>query len=173
MIKSILSLTLVFSMVFGFVPRCVSLNVSAAVVDEPVAQIQTILLDGAIVNDAIVDRIQLKRANGTTEPAKIGALLFEKDEITTGQGVSVNLRFTKANSEDQIDVQVQEKSSARIGSLYTLFGRFFISGWGTFDTKTSYVRLGKRGTEFQVDVAADGSADVKVLRGEVEVEECE
>jgi len=65
---------------------------------------------------------------------------------------------------------LQENSHARIESLWAYVGKFLISGWGVFDTKTQDVRLSKKATEFYVEVDKDGVVDLKVLRGDVEIE---
>ena len=137
---------------------------------ESLAQIQAILVNDSPVEAPTVEQIQVTRVGGTTEPGRVGMQLFKNDEVKTGAGVKASLVFEKADTEYNVQVQILENSRARIESLWAYVGRFLVSGWGSFDTKTQEVRLGKRATEFYVDVAEDGSVDLKVLRGEVEVE---
>lgn len=137
---------------------------------EPLAQIQAILVNDSPVEAPTVEQLQVTRVGGTTEPGRVGMQLFKNDEVKTGSRVKVSLVYEKADTEYNVQVQIHENSRARIESLWAYVGRFLVSGWGSFDTKTQDVRLGKRATEFYVDVAEDGSVDLKVLRGEVEVE---
>jgi tetratricopeptide (TPR) repeat protein len=169
MVRRFVSLSLALSLTTTVLLTSHSDSASASAGVEPVAEIQAILVGDVPAND-FVQQVQIKRASGSSEAAKVGVQLFVDDEITTGANVSASLVFTKPNSEERIDVQIQANSSAKIGSFFYFVGRFFVSGWGAFDTQTRHVRLGKRGTEYHVEVAEDGSADIKVLRGEVEVE---
>lgn len=162
--SALTTITLVLGLCFPF-----PLGRTAPAVDA-IAQIQIILVNDAPADLPTIEQIQIKRANGTTEPGRAGMQLFKDDEVTTGTGVKASLLFDKADSEDQVQVQIHESSRARIGSFWAHVGRFLISGWGTFDTSTQEVRLGKRNTEFYVEVGEDNSVDVKVLRGGVDVE---
>jgi tetratricopeptide (TPR) repeat protein len=137
---------------------------------EPLAQIQAILINDAPADAPTIEQIQITRVGGATEPGRVGMPLFANDEVKTGSRVKASLVYEKADTEYNVQVQIHENSRARIESLWAYVGRFLVSGWGSFDTKTQEVRLGKRATEFYVDVAEDGSVDLKVLRGEVEVE---
>ena len=141
-----------------------------ATAPEPVAQIQSILINGAPVDTPTVEQLEVKRASGTTEPGRVGLQLFKDDEVKTGALVEINVVYEKPDTDYHVQVGMQENSRARIGSLWSYFGRFLISGWGSFDTQTQEVRLGKRGTEFYIDVNEDGSVNLKVLEGEVDVE---
>lgn len=138
--------------------------------EEPLAKIQAILVNDSPADAPTIEQIQITRVGGTTEPGRVGMQLFKNDEVKTGSGVKASLVYEKADTEYNVQVQIHENSRARIESLWAYVGRFLVSGWGSFDTKTQEVRLGKRATEFYVDVAEDGSVDLKVLRGEVEVE---
>lgn len=146
----------------------------ALTIAEPLAVVQTILInDVPQTETSNVDSLQVevKRANtGQVEPARVGMELYKDDEVTTGDLAQVTLVFAKPDSEDRIEVMLKEKSSARLGSIFSYFGSFFVSGLGVFDTRTSYVRLGKRGTEFELVVTKEGEAELKVLSGEVDVE---
>ena len=149
----------------------------ALTLDEPLAVVETIVINDLPQTEASnVDSLQVevKRVGtGLVEPATVGMELFKDDEVTTGEQAQVTLVFAKPDSEDRIEVMLKEKSKARISSIFGYFGSFFISGLGAFDTRTSYVRLGKRGTEFELFVADNGDVDLKVLRGEVDVEKLE
>lgn len=147
----------------------------AASYDQPLAEIAAILINNDPRTEAgDTAQIEVKRAaDGKLEVGRVGMQLFANDEIKTGEGVEVSLVFTKPNSEDRVEVLVHEKAKARISSIFAYYGSFFLTGLGIFDTKTNYVRLGKRGTEFQVNVSEDGDVDVNVLRGTVDVEKGE
>ncbi len=149
-------------------------NAQAAPEDEMVvADIQAILVGGEPRSAPVsIDQLAIKRAaGGPPEAGQLGMRLVKGDTIKTGIGVEVNLVFTNPNNDERIEVFVLEKSKASISSLFGYYGSFWISGWGLFDTKTQYVRLGKRGTEFQMVVDERGSVDLTVLRGIVDVEQ--
>lgn len=144
-------------------------------VAEPLAEIQTILIKTVPQTEATsISEVEVKRADtGVVEPGKVGMKLFTNDEIKTGEDAEVTIVFTRPDSDDRIDVMLKENARAKISSLFGYYGSFFISGLGIFDTRTNYVRLGKRGTEFEMFVAENGDVDLKVLRGEVDVERLE
>ena len=147
---------------------------AAPALPEPLAQIQVVMVNDAPNDTPTIEQLEIKRAvDAIREPGRIGMQLFNGDEVTTGTGVEVSLLYTTSAPETHVQVLMQEKSHARIDSLWAYVGKFLISGWGAFDTKTQNVRLAKKATEFYIDVAEDGSVDLKVLRGEVEVETTE
>src|SRR5687768_5199285 len=114
----------VITLVLGL---CVPINAGATVsLDEPLAQIQVVLVNDAPAEVPTIEQVQIKRASGTTEPGRVGMQLFKDDEVTTGSGVQVSLLFDKANSEDQVQVQMHENSRARIGSFWAYVGRFLV-----------------------------------------------
>jgi tetratricopeptide (TPR) repeat protein len=139
---------------------------------EPIARVQAILINGNSADAPTAEQLRLKRANSSgTELVKVGTPLFKDDEMWTGRGVEASLAFENAaDTEYHVLVSFKENSHGRIGSLWAFFGKFLVSGWGTFDTQTQVVRLGKRATEFYLEVVENGSVNLQVLRGEVEVE---
>jgi len=143
--------------------------------EDPLAEIVAILVNDVPATDPVtVSQIEVQRAaTGNVEPGTVGMKLFVNDQIKTGPGVEASVVFTRPDSDDRIEVQVQPNSKAKISSLFGYYGGFFLSGWGLFDTKTSYARLGKRGTEFQLEVNEEGDIDLRVLRGVVDVEKGE
>ena len=143
--------------------------------EEMIVDVLAILVGGEAQTEPVdVSQAAVRRAiNGNVEPAQAGMRLLVGDEIKTGPGVEVSLVFTKPNSLERIEVFVLENSKAGISSLFGFYGAFLVSGWGIFDTRSKFVRLGKRGTEFEMQVDKSGVVDLKVLRGEVEVEKGE
>jgi len=146
-----------------------SLQAAPAIV-EPLAQIQAVLVNDVPIDAPTIEQLQVKRASGATEAGRVGMQLNKDDEVKTGDKVEASLLYTKPTSEYYVQVLMQEGSHARIGSLWAYVGKFLISGWGTFDTQTQNVRLAKKATEFYIEVFNDGAVDLKVLRGEVDVE---
>jgi len=149
---------------------------AAAPEEQVVADIQAILIGGeARTEAASVAELRIRRADtGKVEVGKVGTRLVFGDEIKTGADVEVSLIFTRPNTEDRIEVFMLQNSHAAVSSLFSFYGSFIVSGWGIFDTKTRYVRLGKRGTEFQIDVDdKKETVDLTVLRGLVEVDQRE
>ncbi|HUR99714.1 MAG TPA: metallophosphoesterase [Pyrinomonadaceae bacterium] len=149
-------------------------QVIAAPPDGQVADIQAILVGGEAQTEAAnLAQVEIKHgATGKTEVGRVGMRLVVGDEITTGGDAEVSLIFSKPNSDQRIEVFVLQRSKAAISSLYSFYGSFLISGWGIFDTRTRYVRLGKRGTEFQIDVDAKrGTVDLTVFRGVVDLQQ--
>jgi len=142
--------------------------------EEPLAKIDVILLNDAEPERPItIEDVQVTRSDGTVTPGQLGMDLFANDEIKTSSSAQVTLVFIRPlaeGEEERTDVLIQENSKARISSIFAYFGDFFLTGFGYFDTKTRYVRLGKRGTDFQISVSEDGNVELDVLRGEVEVE---
>ena len=109
-----------------------------------VAEIQAILIDGVAQTEVTdVTRLEIKRIeDARLESGSVGTKLFTGDEVRTGAGVVVSIIFTGHNS--RIEVFVQDKSRAAIGSLFSYYGRYLIRGLGIFDTQTSYARLEAR-----------------------------
>ena len=168
------SMRTILLLVLGF---CISLTCdllrsshAAPAAVEPLAQIQAVLVNDVPTDTPTIEQLQVKRATGAIEPGRVGTQLFKDDEVKTGSTVEASLLYTKPNSEYYVEVLMQEGSHARIESLWAYVGKFLISGWGTFDTKTQNVRLAKKATEFYVEVVEGGLVDLKVLRGEVDVE---
>jgi hypothetical protein len=169
--KKLLRLSIKCSLMLAIL---VTVDSRTALAEEMVTQIQAILISGEARTEAVdKTQVEIRRAvDGRTEPGQAGMRLVVGDEVKTGDGAEVSLVVTRPGTYDRIEIFVLENSRASMSSLFAFYGSFVVSGLGIFDTKARYVRLGKRGTEFQVNVDTDG-ADLTVLRGEVDVEKGE
>ncbi len=147
---------------------------------EALAVIDELLINGVTAEvAAVTDLSVLRTAEGQSvpEPGKKGMPLIAGDEIRTGPKTQIILRFFDPQAE--VDPQavdpwllVDESSVLRIvdqSSVESILGRLFATLKGLFTVLTPQGQLGVEGTEFEVVLGAEGSVEVQVLEGSVEV----
>ncbi len=143
---------------------------SAPQTTEPLALVKSVLVGSTERPDAPITDLRVTRVSGAQEAVRPDMRLYAGDEIQTGANAQVTILFLDDVTEKDNEVHVDANSRVQIGSVFTWLGRVFIRCRGAFDTKTEKVRLGVRGTEFEVVVSPDGTNKITVLDGSVSIE---
>lgn len=136
--------------------------------------------------DAASAEVEILKRSGRVEAMLPGQKTYQKapkrlpigSRLRTGEDGRVALRFP-----DQSEVKVFENSVLVLRqkaegrhSVGLFFGRIWskivrrVTGEHSFDVTTGNAVAGVRGTEFEVGVAEDGSARVRVFQGKVDVQ---
>jgi tetratricopeptide (TPR) repeat protein/CHASE2 domain-containing sensor protein len=137
----------------------------------PLAQVVKIVVDGSVKDEATTTEARVIRAEeGTVVPAAATQLLLAGDELDTGTGVSVEILYLAEAVEQDKTVIVGPASRVVIEdptSLRVILGRILSNVRGYFQVPSGDAVLAVRGTEFEVQVAADGQTRLLVLQGVV------
>ncbi|HSR51569.1 MAG TPA: PASTA domain-containing protein [Acidobacteriota bacterium] len=142
-------------------------TVSASLLgQDPAATITHIETAGSDSPAAEILRIE----SGERIAAGTGMDLFDGDEIQTGPTTTVKLLFLQNVLFEDKTAIIDPDTHVIIdtpSSLFAYVGRVFMQFAGYFDFKLSDRTLGGGGTEFQVEVAPDGSVELLVIEGDV------
>ncbi|MDY6875122.1 MAG: FecR domain-containing protein, partial [Chloroflexota bacterium] len=125
----------------------------------------------------------LPSGSNAWQPAVTGRVIVAGDRIRTGESSSVALSFfdgSKTSLEARTELTVSELSSQRDGSgkviiLHQWTGQTsncverLADSASRFEIKTAAAATAARGTEFVIAVEADGTTEVAVIEGYVEV----
>lgn len=138
----------------------------------PAALIKNIVVNNQKLTEA--DRSQAvvtRTATGETLPASAGLLMYKGDVVETFANTKVTLLFLDAPVAER-DNEVIVDSNARVGvsSNDSWWGRTWAKVKGIFYSRTDYVQLGSRGTEYEFNVFKnERRSTVVMLEGEVDV----
>lgn len=113
--------------------------------------------------------IVTRTGNGGNAPASAGLLLYRGDVIETFADTKVTVLFLDAPvAERDNQVIIDAHSRVGIASTVSWWGTVWAKVKGSFNSRTRYVRLGAKGTEYEFKVFKDEDrATVVVLEGEV------
>lgn len=130
---------------------------------------------------ALSGDVKILRANGATEPAKLGATMQLQDKILTGANGRVaissgdNLRIVLGeNSEITTEMNSQQEAVSLIllrGTCYVKESIAATSASNGINFGTPQILLSVEGTEFTLQAADDNSTIVSVFSGEVNVQD--
>jgi len=137
--------------------------------EEPLAVVDSMLVDGAKSLDAAVD-VATVTHNSEEEPVWAGMLLYVGDEIKTGPRAQLTVLFLDHSTDRHNEVLVDSNTRIQLGSIFGWLGRILVTVKGAFETKTEKSQVGVAGTAFELAVLPDGTNTIKVLEGEVTVE---
>jgi beta-lactam-binding protein with PASTA domain/tetratricopeptide (TPR) repeat protein len=138
----------------------------------PAALVKSIVIDTQEVLEANTSQAVITRSNGETVPATAGLALFIGDRVETFDSTNLTLLFLDAPvSERDNEVIVAPNARVGISSTDSWWGKIWVKVKDTFVSKTSYVRLGAKGTEYELEVLkGQNRATLVVLEGVVTFE---
>jgi len=130
----------------------------------PAASIDKIVVGGTNVIDAS-GNVTVTRANGEkVQPVTTGLLLYRGDTILTLPNTQVTVIFLDTpvpEKHNQIIIDGDAKVS--IGSADSWWGRVWTKVSGLFTSKTTYVKVGATGTEYELNVSKNGGQTTLVM----------
>ena len=117
---------------------------------------------------------EVVRSGGAeSEPAQVSMPLYLGDQVKTGENTRVVVLFLEAATETDREVTVDANSRVTIkgeSSILASVGRVFAQLRGQFEVELPRILLGAFGTEFQLELAENGDANLIVLEGTVNVQ---
>ncbi len=141
--------------------------------DGPIAQIQRIVVDGTDRDQvATAEAKVIEASTGTVVTVSRSLLLSDGDEIVTGANVSAEILLLQGAVEEDKTVLIGPASQVRLQgptSIFAAVGRLLSNVRGLFEIGLPSHTLRAKGTEFEVRVTGDGTADLVVLEGTVSV----
>ncbi|HEV2912523.1 MAG TPA: PASTA domain-containing protein [Pyrinomonadaceae bacterium] len=138
----------------------------------PAALVKNIVVGGQSQTDANINQAVVKRADGgASVPVSNGLLLYRGDLIDTFANTKLTILFLDDPvSERDNEVIIDAESRVAVSSTYSWWGTIWAKVKGAFDSRTDYVRLGAKGTEYEFKVfKGEQRSTLIVLEGGVEV----
>nr|WP_240953504.1 FecR domain-containing protein [Sneathiella chinensis] len=142
--------------------------------------------DAAAVSVGTIETLEgvatVRHADGSSETLSVGSKVYQNDIIETGSGASLGVLLKDGTvlgvgpgSRMAIDSFVYDQASTdgNLGLSFLKGAVSFVSGkiakndYDDVSIKVPYGSIGIRGTEFVVEIAADGTTTVFVLDGAV------
>src|SRR5262245_47818504 len=137
----------------------------------PAAIIDKIVVNETNQTDAL-GNVTVTRANGEkVQPVTTGLLLYRHDVIETAKNTKVTVLFLDSPApEKHNQIIIDGDAKVGIGSSDSWWGRVWAKVSGVFTSRTTYVQVGARGTEYEFNVPRDGQqATVVLLEGALNV----
>ena len=138
---------------------------------EPVAQIFAVLWRNDEVPHMTPGLVTITRGPGGCPPAEFiskGVPLCKGDKVKTARDVRVKILF--GDPKNKNEVTVEERSEITISSIWCgRLCRWFASLTGQFDNRVQHVGLTNKSTVYEVLSHRDGSIELMVFEGVVEV----
>jgi beta-lactam-binding protein with PASTA domain/tetratricopeptide (TPR) repeat protein len=136
-------------------------------IDDPVAMVKSILVNGVEQEQANTSELKVTRPSVPEQAGQAGMQLIAGDEVSTGPNAKVTLLFLDGAPEKDNEVLVESNSRIRIGSAIDLWGKILVRSKGDFQTISPKMRLDSPTAEYEVDVQPDGTNRLRVIEGSV------
>jgi hypothetical protein len=154
--------------ILGFL-FCFSLTANA---EEPLAIIQTILVNGSIKEKPTSSEMEVFR-NSRSITVTRSMPLIKNDRVVAYAGTQVGLLYLRNAVETNKSAYLNPPADITIEddkSIFVRLGKALLSLQGLFDGRTPDGQYAARGTEFLIEVDEDGKSIVRVHTGFVTFE---
>jgi beta-lactam-binding protein with PASTA domain/tetratricopeptide (TPR) repeat protein len=137
----------------------------------PAATIDKIVINEKSELEALGNVIVTRNNGEKVQAVTTGLLLYRGDVIETAKNTKVTVLFLDFPvSEKHNQIIIDGDAKVGISSSDSWWGRTWVKVKGVFTSKTTYVQVGARGTEYEFNVIKGGrQAVVVMLEGDVDV----
>jgi beta-lactam-binding protein with PASTA domain/tetratricopeptide (TPR) repeat protein len=132
--------------------------------DTPAASIDKIVVRGTNVTDALGNVIVTRANTEKVQPVTTGLLLYRGDTIETLPNTQLTVIFLETPvPEKHNQIIIDGDAKVGISSGDSWWGRVWTKVSGLFTSKTTYVKVGAVGTEYELNVSKDGRQTTLVM----------